>query len=132
MASNRPCESVERSAAINRLVSCRYFDAFPVAQDPRLWYEDRLHGNTLGHIKVAEALAWRLGISGFDQTWAELMEEERPPRRPREQITGDVDWAVHYLMPWLGKGVRRIPHGLGIQRKRPIPTIMPKTAARVD
>jgi lysophospholipase L1-like esterase len=124
--------AIIRSEAARRDVLVMDFDAFPVAQDPRLWYEDRLHGNTLGHIKVAEALAWRLGISGFDETWSELMEEELPPRRPREQITGDVDWAVHYLMPWLGKGVRRIPHGLGIQRKRPIPTIMPKTPAHVD
>ena len=28
------------------------FAAYPVAADPRLWYVDRLHGNTLGHIRV--------------------------------------------------------------------------------
>ena len=124
--------AIIRSEAARRDVLVMDFDAYRVAQDPRLWYEDRLHGNTLGHIKVAEALAWRLGVTGFNESWSELMEEGRPPRRPREQLTGDVDWAVHYLMPWLGKGVRRIPRGLGIQRKRPIPTIVPKTRARVD
>ena len=43
---------------------------YPVAQDPRLWFADRLHGNELGHQIVAAALAWRLGIDGFDDSWA--------------------------------------------------------------
>jgi hypothetical protein len=108
------------------------FEDYPVAVDPRLWFDDRLHGNTLGHIRVAAALAWRLGIAGLDESWTEAVGEELTPRRPRERISSDLDWALHYLAPWLGKGVRRIPAGLGIERKRPIPTIVPKTRARVD
>ena len=43
------------------------FEQYPITQDPRLWFADRLHGNELGHQKVAAALAWRLGIDGFDE-----------------------------------------------------------------
>ena len=39
---------------------------------------------------------------------------------------------MNYLLPWLGKGIRRLPSGLGIQRKRPVPTIVPKSRERVD
>ena len=51
---------------------------------------------------------------------------------PAVPVTGDFDWAVNYLLPWLGKGIRRLPHGLGIERKRPVPTIVPKSPLRVD
>jgi hypothetical protein len=108
------------------------FDTYPVAKDPRLWFEDRLHGSTVGHIKVAEALAWRLGIAGFDESWADLLEGEPGPPRPRIPITGDMDWAVNHLLPWLGKGIRRLPRGFGVPRKRPVPTVVPKSQVRVD
>jgi lysophospholipase L1-like esterase len=103
------------------------FDAYPAAKDPRLWYEDRLHGSTLGHAKAAAAMAWRLGIAGFDESWAYPLEGVPEPPRPRVPIAGDMDWAVHYLLPWLGKGVRRVPRGYGIPRKRPVPTAVPKS-----
>ena len=108
------------------------FDAYPVAKDARLWFEDRLHSNTLGHVKIAAALAWRLGIAGFDESWAELLEGEAEPPRPRVPITGDFDWAVNHLLPWLGKEIRRLPRGLGIERKRPLPTIVPKSRQHVE
>jgi lysophospholipase L1-like esterase len=120
--------AVIRSEAERRGVLVMDFEAYPVAKDPRLWYEDRLHGNTLGHIKVAAGLACRLGIASFDESWAELLEGEPDPLRPRVPITGDMDWAVNYLLPWLGKGIRRLPSGLGIERKRPVPTVVPKLA----
>ena len=31
------------------------FEAYPVAEDPRLWFDDRLHGNTLGHTSGGSA-----------------------------------------------------------------------------
>jgi lysophospholipase L1-like esterase len=116
-----------RTEADRRGVLVMDFEAYPVAEDPRLWFEDRLHGNELGHATVAAGLAWRLGIAGFDESWAIPLEGRVTHLRPREQLAGDFDWAVHYLMPWLGKGIRRLPHGQGIQRKRPIPTVLPKS-----
>jgi lysophospholipase L1-like esterase len=43
------------------------FQHYPIIQDPRLFSEDRLHGNELGHERVAAALAWRLSIEGADE-----------------------------------------------------------------
>ena len=103
------------------------FEQYPVAQDPRLWFADRLHGNELGHQKVAAALAWRLGIDSFDDGWAVPLEGEPVRRRGRQLVTSDIDWAVHYLAPWLGNGIRGIRTGRGIQRKRPIPEVLPKS-----
>ncbi len=33
------------------------FAAYPVASDPRLWSDDRLHANSAGHARIADALA---------------------------------------------------------------------------
>ena len=106
------------------------FQAYPVAQDPRLWFEDRLHGNALGHGLVAAALAWRLGLPGADDRRAEPLPEELVRPRPREQLVSDLDWAVHHLAPWLGRNLRGIPHGLGVMAKRPVPTVVPRSATR--
>lgn len=102
------------------------FQAYPVAADPRLWFEDRLHGNAEGHERVAAALAWRLGIAGTDDSWADPLPDS-PVRGAREQIIADFDWAVNYLTPWLGKGVRGIPQSQGIVAKRPVPTVVQRS-----
>jgi hypothetical protein len=33
---------------------------------------------------------------------------------------------MRYLAPWLGRGIRRMRTGYGIDPKRPIPTVVPK------
>ena len=124
--------AIIRSEAAARGVLVVDFEAYPVAEDPRLWFDDRLHGNTLGHTKVAAALAWRLGIAGFDESWSEPLPEVVAARTRRERLTKDVDWALNYLAPWVGKGIRGLPARLGIEPKRPIPTIVPKSRERVD
>ena len=122
--------AIIRSEAERRGVLLVDFESYPVAVDPRLWFDDRLHGNTLGHIRVAAAMAWRLGVVGADDSWTGPVGGELTPRTPRERLSSDMDWARHYLAPWLGKGIRRLPHGLGIERKRPIPTLVPKSVPR--
>ena len=125
----------ERAAKLNEIIRSEAehhgavvmdFEPYPVAEDPRLWFEDHLHGNELGHQAIAAALAWRLGIDGFDERWADL--EGEPARlRGREKLRGDFEWARHYMAPWLGKGIRGIRQGRGIERKRPIPEVMPRS-----
>ncbi|MGI8458304.1 MAG: SGNH/GDSL hydrolase family protein [Propionibacteriaceae bacterium] len=121
-----------RASALAHDVLVVDFQQFPIAEDPRLWFADRLHGNPLGHQRVAAAMAWRLGIAGADDGWARAFDEEfmRPARR--EQLASDVDWAVHYLAPWVGKGIRRIPHGRGIAPKRPELTVVDPTDPVLD
>ena len=121
--------AIIRSEAEAHGVLVMDFQRYPVAQDPRLWFEDRLHGNALGHALVAAALAWRLGLPGADDRWAEPLPEELVRPRPREQLVIDLDWAVHHLAPWLGRNLRGIPHGLGVTAKRPVPTVVPRSDA---
>ena len=103
--------------------------AYPMSGDPRLWHQDGLHGNSLGHERVARGLAWRLGIDGMDESWADpLPPAESIALSRRKQLSGELDWAVTHLAPWLGKGIRGIPHGDGIVAKRPVPTLIPRTA----
>jgi lysophospholipase L1-like esterase len=116
-----------RTEADNHGVLVMDFEQYPVAEDPRLWSEDHLHGNELGHQTVAAALAWRLGVDGFDEGWAEPLEGESSWPNGREKLQGDIDWARHYVAPWLSKGIRGIRQGRGVQRKRPIPTVVPKS-----
>ena len=100
------------------------FQNYPITEDPRLWFEDRLHGNELGHQRTAAALAWRLGIAGADESWAEPLDDEPAQRRLREQLGSDVDWVRRYLGPWLGRGIIGVPHGDGVEAKRPVPTVV--------
>jgi lysophospholipase L1-like esterase len=106
------------------------FQRYPVAEDPRFWFEDRLHGNPLGHEMVAAALAWRLGVDGTDDSWSRPLAADSVVRRPREQLAGDLDWAVHYLAPWLGRGIRGIPYSRHVTAKRPLPKVVEKPSAR--
>ncbi|HET9873538.1 MAG TPA: SGNH/GDSL hydrolase family protein [Propionibacteriaceae bacterium] len=108
------------------------FEQYPVASDPRLWFEDRLHGNSLGHERVAAALAWRLGIQGVDEAWSRALEEERAARRARDELVGNVDWAVHYLAPWIGRGIRRVPYSRTVTAKRPVPTVVQRPQSSRD
>ena len=105
------------------------FQRYPVARDPRLWYEDRLHGNTRGHELVAAALAWRLGIAGADASWADPLPDATATRGPRQRLTGNLDWAVHHLGPFLSGGLRGIRTGWGIEPKRPVPTVVPRSSS---
>lgn len=113
-----------RDVADRRGVLVMDFQDYPIAEDPRLWFEDRLHGNAQGHALIAAALAWQLGLAGTDQSWADPLPEALPVKRVRQQLVGDIDWAVNYLLPWLGKGIRGVPHHRGISAKRPIPTVV--------
>lgn len=103
------------------------FAAFPVTVDPRLWCPDRLHNSARGHELVAAGLAWRLGVAGFDETWAQPFPDEPAPHSRREVVVSDVDWVLHHFSPWLGKGLRHIPQGLGVTAKRPVPTVVPRS-----
>jgi hypothetical protein len=76
--------------------------------------------------------AWRppwpggSAIDGADESWAEPFPEAAPRLRTREQLAADVEWARRYFAPWIGRGIRRIPHGSGLNAKRPVLTPVPK------
>ena len=122
-----------RAAALRHGALLVDFEAYPVAVDPRLWCPDRLHNSALGHARIAAALAWRLGVPGFDARWSDPLDDPPAAHSVRETVSGDLDWVVHHFTPWLGKAVRHVPHGRGIAAKRPVPIVVPRSdeAARL-
>ena len=102
------------------------FQRYPIVQDPRLFSDDRLHGNELGHERVAAAMAWRLGIEGADESWAQPLPEPLPRLRGREHLAGDVRRARRYFAPWLGRGIRGESSGAGLTPKRPALVRVPR------
>src|ERR1700682_5997207 len=63
-------EAIRGAASSSGAIVCD-FAAWPVASDPRLWSKDRLHANTAGHARIAEALAHALGVPGTNSQWSE-------------------------------------------------------------
>lgn len=100
------------------------FEQYPVAADPRLWFEDRLHGSPDGHARIAAALAARLGVEGFGAEWQQPLPEQYVRARGRARVRSDLRWTRSYFTPWLIRAVRRVPHGSGVTAKRPVPTVV--------
>lgn len=90
----------------------------PVAGDPRLWSDDRLHANALGHERIAAALAHALGLPGADAAWAQPL----PPvgRRPAHAVAAaEVRWLRTHFAPWVLRRLRGQSSGDGVTPKRP-------------
>jgi hypothetical protein len=96
------------------------------ATDPRLWHEDRLHANALGHTRIADALAFALELPGTDDSWGTDL-PLLPPQTLAQKIAAEVSWWRRYLLPWIGKGASaRIMAG---NRGFPVPTLAPVLSA---
>ena len=92
--------------------------AHPVTSDPRLWSEDRLHANTVGHARIAAALAHALQLPGSDMAWATPL----PAAVPSGRLSGlqrEVRWGRAYLWPWLVRHATGRSSGEGRLPKRP-------------
>ncbi len=94
------------------------FTAHPVASDPRLWSEDRLHANSLGHARIAEALAEALSLHQASRDWADPLPAP-PPRGVSGALAAELRWGRHYLLPWLWRHARGRSSGDGCRAKRP-------------
>ncbi len=95
----------------------------PVAGDPRLWSEDRLHANTLGHTRIAAGLAQALGLAGFDDSWTAPL----PPRTRASvgaRVSTEIRWTRRYFLPWVLRRVTGASSGDGILPKRPTLTLV--------
>lgn len=83
------------------------FAAHPiVATDHRLWSDDRLHANAVGHARIADALAEALGLPGARGDWREPL-PPLPPVRPWQRARKEAAWARRHLLPWMWLGLSR-------------------------
>lgn len=102
-----------------------------VASDPRLWSEDRLHANSLGHARIAHALAHGLGVSDADDSWSQ-------PLRPAVRMGGadrwiaEARWTRRYFLPWAWRHMRGRSSGDGASPKRPSLQTVSADPERVD
>lgn len=92
--------AAERSGAI--LVD---FAAHPLGSDPRIWSEDRIHANAIGHARISEALARALRLPGSDDSWSRPLPAQAPRTRG-ERLAAEIGWARRHLLPWIGRGLR--------------------------
>jgi len=93
--------------------------SYPVASDPRLWSDDRLHANSAGHARIAEALAYFLGLPGTDRAWAEPL-PDRPRTTAMDVVRAEVAWGRRHLLPWIWRHLQGRSSGDGVVAKRPV------------
>lgn len=84
--------------------------AEPVAGDPALWHDDRLHANSEGHRRIAAALAESLGVDAGE--WRDLSPlVRRAGRRHLVQavslVVREATWVVGHVLPWAWGHLRR-------------------------
>lgn len=77
-----------------------------------------LYANSLGHARIADALAYHLGLPGTDMAWAEPL-PERPRPTPLERVRAELLWGWRYLLPWTWRHLRGRSSGDGRSAKRP-------------
>lgn len=90
----------------------------PVAGDPRLWSDDRLHANSLGHARIAEALAEAVELPNADPRWREPL-TAAPRRGMRDVLEAELAWTRIHLGPWVLRHLRGGASGAGRTAKRP-------------
>ncbi len=93
------------------------FAAHDLGGDRRLWHDDRLHANSLGHERVAMGLADAVGLPGFEGWSAPL--PPLPPSTLGEAARTELRWARQYLAPWLADHARGQPPDEPRRAKRP-------------
>ncbi|MFD7257753.1 SGNH/GDSL hydrolase family protein [Streptomyces sp. NPDC059874] len=107
-----------RAAAARHGVTVAETGREAVATDPRMWAVDRLHASSLGHERIAAALAHALRLPGSDGTWADPL-PPLPPATGLRTAVAEARWLAGFLGPWLGRRLRGRSSGDGRTAKRP-------------
>jgi lysophospholipase L1-like esterase len=90
-----------------------------VLDDPRMWAPDRLHLSSHGHERVAARVLEQLDReSSLD--WRAPLPPAAPTRWTRRRLD-DAEWGARYLVPWVGRRLRRRSSGQGLTAKVPVP-----------
>lgn len=114
---------ITRSEAERYGVKVLDLTKYPVSVDPRLWHADRLHATSMGHAITARGLAFTLGLTGFDESFAAaLPDADRASWRKR--LLDDRAWLRDYLLPFAQRHRQGVSMGDGRTAKRPVPRLV--------
>ena len=86
--------------------------------DWQVWAPDRIHLNDLGHERVAQAALVALGLEPDRPDWDEPL-PPLPVGTRRGRWESDLTWGRDFLVPWLGRRIRRTSSGVGRTPKQP-------------
>ena len=92
--------------------------------DRRFLAFDRLHLNSLGHSRCADAILEKLGY-GFDPEWRTPLPPAKPTTWAKERAIG-VIWFFTFALPWIIRRLRGRSSGDGRVCKYPTPISWPK------
>ena len=93
------------------------FASEPLAGHPALWYDDRLHGNSEGHRRVAIALAAAVGLTNED--WRHEPPPVSAPTGLARIVRHEIGWMLTHLTPWVWGRLRHQAYATGGLCKRP-------------
>ncbi|SDN52421.1 SGNH/GDSL hydrolase family protein [Allokutzneria albata] len=93
-------------------------DREPICADARLWSDDRLHANSLGHERIAGALAEGLGLPGADSSWRDPL-PALPTPKWQNVVAAEVAWLRNHFVPWIVRHAKGVSSGDGVTPKRP-------------
>lgn len=104
--------------AIAAEYGCRVVDFWDVAamDDDSLWDEDRLHLSPPGHRLAADAAREALGIG--DARWRTPVVASPVPPLPT-RLAGHGRWVRAHAGPWVGRRLRGVSSGAGVEPKDP-------------
>lgn len=88
------------------------------ARDWQLWSEDRIHLNTEGHRRIAQAGLVALGLYPSDPEWDRPL-APAPARSLGERARENARWTASFAAPWVGRRLRGRSSGDGLDAKTP-------------
>lgn len=105
------------------------FARHPVGSDPRLWSDDHLHANSVGHERIASALAWALALPDTDDSWSHPLPTPWS-RGIGDSLLAEARWQRTHFLPWVWRHLLGRSSGDGRGPKRP--SLAPVLLSRQD
>lgn len=106
-----------RDLAVRRGVPLLEVSGLPLTADRRMWSDDRLHGSTLGHTRIAAGMARLMELPGSDDTWRDALSPA--PDAVWRTAAREVHWLATFVAPWLTRQLLGRSTGDGRAPKRP-------------
>jgi lysophospholipase L1-like esterase len=105
-----------RAAAARHKVTVVDTFSHAFATDARMWSIDRLHASSLGHARIAAAMAHALNLPGSDDTWTLPLPPH--PRTAGQAARAELRWIAAFAGPWIHRRLRGRSSGDGRTAKR--------------